>query len=171
MTWEEIILKFLEAGTDPEKLQTVYNTQFGQLWEDRSCETDEEQLLARREMYNAELPDGVLCLTCGVDTQGNRLEYEVVGYGFHEENWGIEKGIIMGDPAEDDTWERLDGVIDRSYSFADGKKLKISLTFVDSGGIVRRTSMSSAINVCTKRYLQSKEKMQTVYLIHQYRQK
>lgn len=134
MTWEKIILKFLEAGTDPEKLKTVYNTLFGQLWEDRSCETDEAQLLARRELYHAELPEGVLCLTCGVDTQGNRLEYEVVGYGFHEENWGIEKGIIMGDPAENDTWERLDGVIDRSYSFADSKKLKISVTFVDSGG-------------------------------------
>ena len=89
MTWEKIILKFLEAGTDPEKLKTVYNTLFGQLWEDRSCETDEAQLLARRELYHAELPEGVLCLTCGVDTQGNRLEYEVVGYGFHEENWGI----------------------------------------------------------------------------------
>lgn len=134
MSWEKIIMKFLEAGTDPEKLRTVYNTLFGQLWEDRSCKTNEEEMLARRELYKAELPDGVLCLTCGVDTQGNRLEYEVVGYGFFEENWGIEKGIIMGNPSENETWERLDGVIDRSYSFADGKKLKISITFVDSGG-------------------------------------
>ena len=63
MTWEKIILKFLDAGSDPEKLRTVYNTLFGQLWEDRSCETDEEQLLARRELYHADLPEGVLCLT------------------------------------------------------------------------------------------------------------
>jgi len=37
------------------------------------------------------LPDGVLCLTCGVDTQNNRLEYEVVGYGHLKETFGIEK--------------------------------------------------------------------------------
>lgn len=134
MPWEKIILKFLEAEGDPEKMKTVYNTLFGQLWENRSIKVDEEKLLARRERYDAELPDGVLCLTCGVDTQDNRLEYEVVGYGFFEENWGIEKGVIMGDPSDDDTWERLDGVLDRSFSFADGKKLKISITFVDSGG-------------------------------------
>ena len=77
----------------------------------------------------------------------------------------------MGDPAEDDTWERLDGVIDRSYSFADGKKLKISLTFVDSGGNRTQNVYEQCNKRLHKRYLQSKEKMQTVYLIHQYRQK
>lgn len=45
-----------------------------------------------------ELPDGVLVLTCGVDTQDNRLEYEVVGHGKYGENWGIVKGYIMGRP-------------------------------------------------------------------------
>ena len=32
-----------------------------------------------------ELPDGVLVLTAGVDTQDNRMEYEVVGHGHFEE--------------------------------------------------------------------------------------
>lgn len=134
ITWEKIILIFLDAEGDPRKLQTVYNTLFGELWEDRGDLESEDEMLTRREEYKAELPDGVLCLTCGVDTQDNRLEYEVVGYGFNDENWGIEKGIIMGKPSEEDTWERLDYIIDRSYYFASRKALKISLTFVDSGG-------------------------------------
>lgn len=134
ITWKTIVRKFLEAKDDPQKLKTVYNTLFGQLWEDRESIEGEDEMLDRLEDYGAELPDGVLCLTCGVDTQDNRLEYEVVGYGFHEENWGIEKGIIMGDPHDNETWEKLDYVIDRVYSFKDGKGLKISLTFVDSGG-------------------------------------
>lgn len=134
MTWEKIILKFLQADGDPDKLKTVYNTLFGELWEDRSGVVDEDTLLARREPYEAELPDGVLCLTCGVDTQNNRLEYEVVGYGHFKEDWGIEKGMIMGKPDDDETWERLDRIIDKTWKFKDGKGLKISLTFVDSGG-------------------------------------
>lgn len=134
MSWKTLVLRFLEAKDDPEKLKTVYNTLFGELWEDRGGLEDEDEMLARREPYDAELPDGVLCLTCGVDTQGNRFEYEVVGYGRFGENWGIERGIIMGDPEDEETWERLDGVIDRTYQYKNGSRLKISLTFIDSGG-------------------------------------
>lgn len=134
LPWEHIIVRYLEAGKDPEKLQVVYNTLFGQLWENRGEIEDEDELAARAEDYGAELPDGVLCLTCGVDTQDNRLEYEVVGYGFFEENWGIEKGIIDGYPSDPETWIKLDAILEHAYSFKNGRKLRISLTFVDSGG-------------------------------------
>lgn len=132
--WEKLILQYLDADNDPNKLQTVYNTKFGQLWEHRTGTVDEDTLLKRREEYDAELPDGVLYLTCGVDTQKNRLEYEVVGYGFFKENWGIKKGFIMGKPDEDEVWEKLDGIIDRVWKFKNGRGIKISATFVDSGG-------------------------------------
>lgn len=132
--WADIITEFLDAKNDPEKLQTVFNTKFGQLWDMRGEIESEEELADRAENYDAELPNGVLCLTMGVDTQDNRLEYEVVGYGFFEENWGIEKGIIMGDPSDSETWEKLDAIIDRTWHYADGQTLKISLTFIDSGG-------------------------------------
>lgn len=133
-TWESIILQFLQAGTDSAKLQVVYNTQFGKLWENRGDMDSEEDMLARREEYDAELPDGTLVLTCGVDTQDDRLEYEVVGYGHFKEKWGIKKGIIMGRPDTDEVWERLDDVIDHKYTFLNGLSLGISLTFVDEGG-------------------------------------
>lgn len=135
MGWKEIVLAYLQAKGDPNKLQTVYNTKMGKLWDGEVYVDDaDDEMLARREKYDAELPEGVLFLSCGVDTQDNRLEYEVVGYGFEEENWGIERGVIPGKPSDEDVWERLDGVIDRAYRFKDGKGLKISITFVDSGG-------------------------------------
>ncbi len=132
--WSRIITRFLEARKDPELLQPVYNTLFGQLWESRGDLDSEEKVAERAEAYEADLPDGVLCLTMGVDTQDNRLEYEVVGYGQFEENWGIEKGIIMGKPDNPETWSKLDAIIDRAWYFKDGKGMKISLTFIDSGG-------------------------------------
>ena len=140
-SWEQIVIKFLESKNDPQKLKVFYNTVLGQLWEDRGDLEDEETMLGRREDYgvredktSVELPEGVLVLTCGVDTQDDRLEYEVVGWGHYRESWGIKKGIIMGDPNDDETWRRLDDVIDHVYRFANGRGLTISMTFVDSGG-------------------------------------
>lgn len=141
-SWEKIIYKFLKARKDPQELKTVYNTLLGELWEDRGDLDDEDTMLSRREDYGIredgtpiDLPEGVLVLTCGVDTQDDRLEYEVLGHGQYGETYGIYKGVILGDPRYSDVWERLDGVIDKEYRYKDSDKgLKVSLTFVDSGG-------------------------------------
>jgi phage terminase large subunit GpA-like protein len=133
-SWKSIVIAFLDAQNDPEKLKVVFNTKLGELWEDRGDLEDEDSMLSRREEYDAELPEGVLVLTCGVDTQDNRLEYEVVGHGHYGETWGIKKGYIMGRPDTEEVWERLDDVIDHTYRFANGRGLKLSITCVDSGG-------------------------------------
>lgn len=140
--WEKIILKFLQAKDDPERLKVVFNTLLGELWEDRGQAVDEDTMLARCEDYGTnsdgspvELPEGVLVLTCGVDTQDNRLEYEVVGHGHYGETWGIKKGYIMGKPDNKEVWEQLDDVIDHVYRFKNSdRRLRISITCVDSGG-------------------------------------
>lgn len=140
--WSKVVYAFLSAKDDPQRLKVVFNTMLGELWEDRGDIDDEDTLLARREDYGTrsdgsqiELPEGVLVLTCGVDTQNDRLEYEVVGHGYYGETWGVKKGIIIGDPHESQVWERLDDVINHIYRFEDASRgLAISMTFVDSGG-------------------------------------
>lgn len=133
--WENTIQKFLQAKGNSKKLQVVYNTCFGELFEDRGELEDEDSLLARREEYTAEVPDGVLYLTCGIDTQDNRFEYEVIGHGHFGETWGIEKGVVMGRPDDDVTWQKLDDVtINRKFCFSDGLGLRIARTFIDEGG-------------------------------------
>lgn len=145
-SWESIILKYLKAIGNPRKMQVVYNTCFGLLWEDRGELEDEDSLLGRREDYGTredgspvELPDGVLVLTCGVDTQNDRLEYEVLGHGYYGETWGIRYGIIRGRPDDAETWRQLDDALNHIYRFADGLGLKISMTFVDEGGFFTQT--------------------------------
>lgn len=133
-TWESTILKYLYAAGSASKLQVVYNTRFGELWENRGDLEDEGSIMARREDYPAELPDGVLVLTCGVDTQDDRLEYEVVGHGHFGETWGIEAGIILGRPDEQGVWAELDEIIGRVFRFESGAGLRVSMTFVDEGG-------------------------------------
>ena len=141
-TWESIVLKFLNALGSSRKLQVVYNTCFGELWEDRGDLADEEGLLKRREDYGqtedgkpVELPDGVLVLTAGVDTQDNRMEYEIVGHGHFGETWGIEKGVVMGRPDDDAVWQQLDDLVFRRVlRFANGIALPMSISFVDDRG-------------------------------------
>lgn len=140
--WENIIYSFLTSRSDPQALKVVYNTMLGELWEDRGDLVDEDTIMSRREDYGTredgspvELPDGVLVLTCGVDTQDNRLEFEILGHSHYGETYGIKKGILMGDPHYPEVWERLDDVIDHVYRFKDpARGLKVSITFVDSGG-------------------------------------
>lgn len=141
-SWESIVLKYLNALGSTKKMQVVFNTCFGEPWEDRGDIEDEDSLLARREDYGkdkngepVELPPGVLVLTAGVDTQDDRMEYEIVGHGFFGETWGIEKGIVMGRPDDDATWNKLDEVVfNRVMRFENGVGLRVSMSFVDEGG-------------------------------------
>lgn len=133
-TWKQIVKEFLESKDDPEKFKVFVNTVLGESWEERGAIDDESILVERREEYAGELPDGVLVLTLAVDTQDDRLEYEVAGWGRGEESWGIEKGIIWGKPDEPLVWSELDDHITRTWRFANGTGLLVSCTFVDSGG-------------------------------------
>lgn len=133
--WEEIIEDFKEAKQKgPEKLKVFINTALGQTWEDNTDDTTEEMLLKRREWYNAELPNGVLVLTAGVDIQDDRLEVEVVGWGVGKESWGIEYKTFYGDPGQQAIWDQLDQYLSQEWAFENGEKLGISCTCIDTGG-------------------------------------
>ncbi|MBQ6960859.1 MAG: phage terminase large subunit family protein [Clostridia bacterium] len=133
-SWKELCKKFLDSKDDPEMLKTFYNLELGLPFEHKEATAVPDQLYARREHYEAEIPDGVLVLTMGIDTQDNRLEYEVRGWGREEESWGIQYGVIPGRADEESTWEALDEVLDREWKLKNGRKLKLSAAFMDAGG-------------------------------------
>ena len=81
-----------------------------------------------------EVPTGVLVLTAGVDVGERILTYEVVGWGRGRESWGIEYGILDGDPREDRVWQLLDqAVYNRTFTYSDGAKMRVKRIAVDSG--------------------------------------
>ena len=88
--WKDICRSFLNAKDDPDLLKVFVNTMLGETWEIKDRSGVPEQLYARREKYDAEVPNGVLVLTMGVDTQDNRLEYEIVGWDAQDSPWKIE---------------------------------------------------------------------------------
>lgn len=134
-TWDSIVDEFLTAKKQGrEALKVFINTRLGESFEDES-EIDFNDLLSkRRQYYNCNIPKDVLALTCGVDTQDNRLEYEIVGWSAGRTSWGIKYGVILGDPAHQDTWDKLSEVLFADYEREDGLVMHIMSTCVDSGG-------------------------------------
>jgi phage terminase large subunit GpA-like protein len=147
-SWADCAEKWLKAQKSQKRLKTFINTILGETWEELGEGIEAEQLLKRRETYNCEVPNGALVLTCSVDVQANRLEYDIKGWGVGYERWGIEYGVLMGDPGQlgnldgktqangqKTVWQMLDDIIlHRTFSRADGQKLQIMTTCIDSGG-------------------------------------
>lgn len=138
VSWEKLKDEYLEAKGKPLYMKTFINMRMGLPYEQSEETVDYEILIDKREEYEAQVPDPVLCLTCGVDTQDDRLEAEVVGWLKGEESYGIERKVIRGDTSKDETWEELWKYLDSSFYYEDGTPIKISCTCVDSGG--HRTS-------------------------------
>lgn len=137
--WREIVEKFLVANEEKKRgnielLKAWTNTEMGLTWEEEGEALEPETLMERREPYKCEVPNGVLYLTAGVDTQDNRFELEVVGWGKGKESWGIQYKIIFGDMKQPEIWAELDEFLSRTFTRKDGTKLKISRACVDSGG-------------------------------------
>lgn len=137
--WREIVEKFLIANEEKKKgniemLKAWTNTEMAQTWEEEGSEIDNDSLYKRREKYNCEVPNGVIVLTAGIDTQDDRFEVEVVGWGAEYECWGIKYQIIYGDLKLQPVWESLDAFLSQTFTRADGSKLKIIRACMDAGG-------------------------------------
>lgn len=138
--WDEIIREFKEAqrelkvNGDIEKMKTWINTTLGETWEERGASADDDSLLSRRERYEAEIPEGALLLTAGVDVQADRFEVEVTGWGRGYESWGIKYEKIFGDLEKEETWDTLERYLEKEFFFASGNSLLIACTCIDTGG-------------------------------------
>ena len=143
--WKKLISQWLIAQGNNELLQPFINLKLGETWEIPGDVVSTHDIYKKRENYGAQVPDGVLILTAAVDVQGDRIEYEVKGWGRGKESWGIRYGIIPGDPKQiydyrvegipvRSVWSQLDEVLQDTYHYQDGSTISISRCMVDSGG-------------------------------------
>ena len=135
-TWGEMASEFLTVKSDPPRLQTFVNTRLGEPFEDRdTAPIAAEHLMNRAESFGDILPDGVALITAGVDTQDDRLELEIVGWGKNEESWSLAYHVLWGDPAKPEVWAELDRILLQRYSHPrDVPDLYVSATAIDTGG-------------------------------------
>ncbi len=128
--WQNALV--LRDQGSAQTLKTLTNTSLGLVWEG-----DQEQkrvlfetLWDKREVFESEVPEGVLCITASCDTQDNRLVAGVFGWGLDSEMWVLDYREISGDPAFPSTWAKLDEqVTNRKFG-----GMEVSRLFVDFGG-------------------------------------
>ncbi|WP_400258134.1 phage terminase large subunit family protein [Serratia nevei] len=133
--WKYLVAEWLRVKNDPLMRQTFINLVLGEPYEDRGEKAlSEKRLLERCEVYAAEVPDGVVVLTAGIDTQDGRFEIEVTGWGRNEESWSIAFDVIEGDLETNEPWQRLDAYLKQVWRRADGRGFTIMAACMDSGG-------------------------------------
>lgn len=141
VSWAGIVRDFLAAVRESgegkkEKLQTFWNTTLGEYWAEDYEKSDENELRARAEPFPLErIPMGCLMLLAGIDTQPNRLECNVWGYGRGCETWTIADRVFFGNPDEDEVWADLEEFLfETEFHHAAGTTLRIAGAAIDSRG-------------------------------------
>lgn len=137
-SWAEIALQWLNAQGNPKRIQTFWNNVLALAYTNTGDRQTDDVLFERAKtcVYAADpLPDGVVLLTAGTDTQPDRLETEIVGWGAGEETWSIDYIKTYGNPDLDDVWRLHDAnVLNRIYTRTDGIQLRVARCCVDTGG-------------------------------------
>ena len=130
-TWGDRAQQWLLAvrSGDPERIQAVINTGFGELFSVAGEAPDLSLVKLLREPYQlGEHHEAVIKITLGVDVQKDRLVYSVRGWGADLESWHYDHGELMGPTDEEAVWDDLTNLRDQHYGGH-----PIDRCFIDSG--------------------------------------
>lgn len=134
-TWPQLVAEYLDVCHDPVKLQTWVNTVRGEDWDPGQGHEEKAQgMLARREAYRAQVPAGVALLLAGIDTQDDRLEVTVWGFGAEEECWMVAHKVIYGNLVLARPWDDLGEFLDTPWQHEAGVVMKVRGACIDTGG-------------------------------------
>lgn len=135
-SWPALAKQHVEIAhsRDKRRLQEEVNSVFAETWEEKGARINDESLHARRRIYPAPVPSDALVLTAFVDTQDDRLEAEVLGWGKGRESWSVEYRRFMGSPAQKPVWDELDAWLQQTWTHQSGVAMGIQIAGIDSGG-------------------------------------
>lgn len=132
---EDAVQDFLTSKSDPMRLRTFVNTFLGETFDsERGEQLDETDLINRAEDWGDDIPEEVLLITAGVDTQDDRLEVELIGWGRGEESYSLAYHTLYGDPSTAELWLRLDDVLKTPFIHPITGEMICRSACVDSGG-------------------------------------
>jgi phage terminase large subunit GpA-like protein len=132
---EDAVQDFLTSKSDPMRLKTFVNTFLGETFDsERGEQLDEMDLMNRAEDWDGDIPEEVLLITAGVDTQDDRLEVELIGWGRGEESYSLAYHTLYGDPSTAELWLRLDDVLKTPFIHPITGEMICRSACVDSGG-------------------------------------
>ena len=139
--WGILAEEYLTAQRDgPARIQVFENTTLGISSTASLDQIDPSSLVTRLEPWGLNnLPAEVLLLTCGVDTQSERLELCVLGWAETGQPFILAHRILHGSTIEDEVWKELDQVLRAKFRHPSGVELGLEAVAIDSGGTGGRT--------------------------------
>lgn len=133
-SFERIARAWLSAKGDPPKEQTFWNDVVGKAYKVLGESPPWEDLrdrAAESDYAHGTIPAGHPVLTCGVDCQGDRVEWQVVAWGTNKRRAIIEYGVFNGHISEAGCQEKLNGLLKQGFPNAYGRKISIDLLAID----------------------------------------
>ena len=144
VSWSQLVREFLDAYEKAQRgdvsgLTTFWNATLGQTWEGEIDRTDVDELKQRAQAMGKfplrVVPKDCLLLLAGADTQDNRIEVGVWGYGRGSQTWTIDHHVCFGNPAEDQVWlDVAQYLFEARFAHEAGPDMGIYATAIDSGG-------------------------------------
>jgi phage terminase large subunit GpA-like protein len=141
--WGQLATEFVNATRGgPAELQPFVNTVLGQVWKQSIDDLDEESLAKHGEPFGllvseargVVIPQEVLAITAGVDTQPDRYEASI--WGFSEtQAFCLGHFVIQGVPGNPETDAALDALLASKWKHPNGWTIGIDGTAIDSAGL------------------------------------
>jgi phage terminase large subunit GpA-like protein len=142
--FSECLARFYEAerSGDPVKLVSFLNEDMGEFGEIFAKERATAWLDSKKGDYNIiddVIPDGVVAILVGIDTQDKGFYYVVRGYGAGKESWLIDCDYVAADMEKDQNpavvADKLRMALERKdLKTADGRELYRAVGLIDRGG-------------------------------------
>ena len=119
-------------------MKTFVNTTLGLTFREKLEKTDIDLLIerARSSTYTkCIVPFGCVLLLCGLDTQNDRIEAVVWGYGRGMQMWCIDHQVFWGDPEQDAVWIEVEEYLfTKKFNHASGAQISVQASAIDTGG-------------------------------------
>jgi phage terminase large subunit GpA-like protein len=133
-SFERIARSWLAAKGDPPKEQTFWNDVVGQPYRVLGEAPPWEEIrdrAAESEYARGTVPAGHPLLTCGIDCQGDRVEWQVVAWARDRRRAIVEVGVFRGHISDETCQAALDALIKQQFRTASGARVAIDMLAID----------------------------------------
>lgn len=156
-SFERIAREWLKNKGDQHGEKTFANDTAGKAYraESEARPWTELRDRAANSSYNkGTIPPGALAIMLGIDCQGDRNEWQLVGFGREYRRYVIDTGVIPGHISEITCHEKLSALLKQTWPNTFGRRISIDMSAIDGNtwtedvwGFARKHPLSKLIMV------------------------
>jgi phage terminase large subunit GpA-like protein len=133
-SWARIAQEWLKNRGDPAAEKTFLNDTVGKAYRAHGEARPWEEIRDRAmesSYVRGNVPAGALLLMIGIDCQGDRVEWQVVGFGRDFRRFVIDYGIVDRHISDPDCQANLGALLAKTWRNIAGRQLGIDLAAID----------------------------------------